>query len=99
LPLLYLVYFALANALVVHLGTLVSAFASRPHLRPTLGLAIAGVFAPAFVPIVVFVTYPLWTEPVTVPWLVVPVGLGPLMHGIALAKLAAPAGDLAGERP
>ncbi len=98
LPLLYLVYFALANTLVLYLGTLVSAFAGRRRGRAPLALAIAGVFAPAIVPVVVLVTYPLWTEPVSVPWFVVPIGLWPVLHGIALLQLAAHPSDVA-ERP
>jgi hypothetical protein len=99
LPLLYLVYFALANALVLYLGTLVSAFVSRHHMRPQLALAIAGVFAPAIVPIVVLVTYPLWTEPVSVPWFIVPIGLWPVLHGTPLLRLATPAADASGATP
>jgi len=89
LPLLYLVYFALANAIVLYVGTLISAFASHQELRPQLALALAGVLAPAVVPVVVMVTYPLWTEPVSAPWFVLPIGILPVMHGMALLKLAA----------
>ena len=96
LPLLYTVYFALANALVLYIGTLVSAFVSRRELRPMLALALAGVVAPALVPIAVLVTYPLWTEPVSVPWFIMPVGLWPLLHGLALVRLSDASADGAG---
>ena len=89
LPLLYIVYFALANALVLYIGTLVSALVNAERLRPHVALALTGVVAPAVVPIVVLVTYPLWTEPVSVPWFVLPIGLWPLLHGVALLRLSA----------
>lgn len=96
LPLLYLVYFALANALVLYIGTLVSAFVSRRELRPTLALALAGVTASAVVPITVLVTYPLWTGPVPVPWFIVPVGIWPLLHGLAIVRLSDASADAGG---
>ncbi len=93
LPLLYLVYFALANTIVLYVGILISAFASHQRLRPQLALALAGVLAPAVVPVVVMVTYPLWTEPVSAPWFVLPIGILPVLHGMALVSLAASPSD------
>jgi hypothetical protein len=88
LPLLYIVYFALANALVLYIGTLVSALVNAERPRRHVALALGGVVAPAVVPIAVLVTYPLWTEPVSVPWFVLPIGLWPLLHGVALVRLS-----------
>lgn len=93
LPLLYLVYFALANTIVLYIGTLISAFVSHQRLRSQLAFALAGVLAPAVVPVVVMVTYPLWTEPVSAPWFVLPIGILPVLHGVALVKLAASQSD------
>lgn len=90
LTLLYIVYCALANALLVYMGTLTSALVSGHRFRPQIALALTGALVPAAVAIVVFVTYPLRTEPVSVPWFIVPMGLWPLLHAIALVKLAEP---------
>jgi hypothetical protein len=45
---------------------------------------------PAGVAIAVLVTYPLRTEPVSVPWFIVPMGIWPVLHAIALVKVAEP---------
>ena len=76
LPLLYLVYFALANILVLYIGTLISAFVSHQRLRSAAGIRTRRRVGSAVVPVVVMVTYPLWTEPVAAPWLIVPIGSG-----------------------
>jgi hypothetical protein len=88
LPLLYLVYCAIANAALLYMGTLASALVSGQRFRPQVALALAGAMVPAIVVIAVLVTYPLRTEPVSVPWFIVPIGVWPLLHAIALVKLA-----------
>jgi hypothetical protein len=87
LPLLYLVYCALANALLVYAGSLVSALVSGERFRPQVVAALIAILASGSIVISVFVTYPLRTEPVSVPWLILPLGLWPVLHGVAFVKL------------
>lgn len=98
LPLLYLVYFALANALLLYAGALVSALVTGQRFRPQVVAALAAILASAGIVIAVLVTYPLRTEPVSVPWFILPVGLWPVLHGIAFVRLARPAAE-AGAAP
>jgi hypothetical protein len=63
LPLLYLVYFAVANALLLYIGSLVSGLVSGERPRPQVMLALAAVLASALIAIGIIVTYPLRTEP------------------------------------
>src|SRR5262245_29884755 len=83
LPLLYIVYCAIANALLLYMGTLASALVSGQRFRPQVALALGGALVPAVVVIAIFVTYPLRTEPVSVPWFIVPIGVWPVLHAIA----------------
>jgi hypothetical protein len=87
LPLLYLVYCALANALLIYAGSLVSALVSGQRFRPQVAAALAAILASGGIVVAVLVTYPLRTEPVSVPWFVLPVGLWPVLHGIAFVRL------------
>jgi hypothetical protein len=93
LPLLYIVYCAIANAVLLYMGTLASALVSGQRFRPQVALALAGALVPAVVVIAILVTYPLRTEPVSVPWFIVPIGVWPVFHAIALVKLAPPAAE------
>ena len=87
LPLLYLVWCALANALLIYAGSLVSALVSGERFRPQVVAALAAIVGSGGIVIAVLVTYPLRTEPVSVPWFILPVGLWPVLHGLAFIKL------------
>jgi hypothetical protein len=92
LPLLYLVYCALANALLLYVGTLASALVSGHRFRPQVALALAGALLPGGITIAILVTYPLRTEPVSVPSFIVPIALWPVLHAIAFVKVTPPDG-------
>ena len=85
LPLLYLVYFALANALLLYTGSLVSLLVSGQRSRPQVTLALAGIIGSSIIAIGIIVTYPLRTEPVSAPWFILPMGLWPL-SGLAFIR-------------
>ena len=86
LPLLYLVYCALANAILLYVGSLVAAFASRRGSRPQLVVALAAIAPAALIAVAILVTYPLRSEPVSAGWLILPIGLWPPVTGIALVR-------------
>jgi hypothetical protein len=86
LPLLYLVYFALANAMLLYVGSLVSVLVNGERPRPQVVLALAAILACAVAAVGVIVTYPLRTEPVSAPWLILPLALWPLLSGLAFAR-------------
>ena len=90
LPLLYLVYCALANVLLLYAGALVTALVAGQRSRMQVILALVAILASAVIAITVLVTYPLRTEPVSVPWFILPLGLWPLLSGIAFVRLASP---------
>ncbi len=87
LPLLYIVYCALANAILLYAGSLVSALVSGQRFRPQVLLALGAIVGSGATTIAVLVTYPLRTEPVSAPWFIVPLGLWPLLHAIAFVRL------------
>jgi hypothetical protein len=82
LPLLYLVYCALANALLLYAGVLVSVLATRDRPRRQTLAALAAILGSGGIVIAILVTYPLRTEGVSVPWFILPIGLWPVLHAI-----------------
>jgi hypothetical protein len=83
LPLLYLVYCALANALLLYIGSLVAALAGERRPRRQLLLALGGVVGSSAIGILVLVSYPLLVEPLSPIWLVLPIALLPILTGLA----------------
>ena len=90
LPLLYLVYCTIANALLLYVGTLVSALVSRRRPRAQVTLALAAILVSSIVAIGVNVAYPLIVGPISAPWFILPMGLWPVLSGIAFVGLAGP---------
>ncbi|HEY0303198.1 MAG TPA: hypothetical protein VGC36_17760, partial [Rhizomicrobium sp.] len=88
LPLLYLVYCVLANAILLYLGSLVAALSSRRGSRRQLGLGLAAIAASSAPAVAILVTYPLRSEAVSATWLIAPLALWPLLTGIALLRVA-----------
>lgn len=87
LGLLYLVYFALANALLLYAGSLVAALVTARRPRLQVGLALAAVLGSSGVGVLVLIAYPLMTEPIAPAWLILPVALMPLLSGYAFVGL------------
>lgn len=90
LPLLYFVYCASANAILLYAGALVSALATGRHFRPQVAVALAAIVGSCATVIAVLVTYPLHTEPISAPWFIVPMALWPVVHGFAFVRLVPP---------
>ncbi len=87
-PLLYFVYCALANAILLYAGSLVSALVTGQRFRPQVAAMLAAILGSGATAIAVLVTYPLHTEPISAPWFIVPLGLWPVLHGLAFVRLA-----------
>lgn len=87
LALLYVVYFALANAALLYAGSLVAALVVRRRSRAQLAVALAAVVLAAAPGALVLVVYPLMTEPIAPAWMLVPVLLLPLVSGVAFVAL------------
>lgn len=94
-PLLYFVYCALANAILLYAGALVSALVTGQRFRPQVAVALAAILGSCATVIAVLVTYPLHTEPISAPWFIVPMGLWPVVHGFAFVRLAPPDAEVA----
>ena len=94
-PLLYFVYCALANAILLYAGALVTALVTGRRFRPQVAVALAAIFGSCATVLVVLVTYPLHTEPISAPWFIVPIGLWPVVHGIAFVRLVPPSTEAA----
>jgi hypothetical protein len=88
LALLYVVYFALANAALLYAGSLVAALVVRRRPRAQLAVALAAVLLAAAPGAVVLIVYPLMTEPIAPAWMLLPVLLLPLLSGVAFVALA-----------
>jgi hypothetical protein len=94
LPLLYFVYCASANAILLYAGALVSALVTGRRFRPQVAVALAAIVGSCATVIAVLVTYPLHTEPISAPWFIVPMGLWPVIHGFAFIRLVPPAAEV-----
>jgi hypothetical protein len=90
LPLLYLVYFALANALLLYAGSLVGALVTERRSRLQLAIALAAVVGSSALGALVLVTYPLMAEPIAPAWLILPVALMPILSGVAFVAIPDP---------
>jgi hypothetical protein len=96
LVLLYVVYFALANAALLYAGSLVAALVVRRRPRAQLALALAAVVLAAAPGALVLLVYPLMTEPIAPAWMLLPVLLLPLVSGLAFIALEPERGASAG---
>jgi hypothetical protein len=96
LPLLYLLYCAIANALLLYVGSLVTVLFARWRPRRDAALARGAVLVAASVAIGVNVAYPLFVQPISAAVLILPMAVWPLVTGIAFAGVR-PAADE--ERP
>jgi hypothetical protein len=93
LALLYVVYFALANAALLYGGSLVAALVVRRRPRAQLVVALAAVLLAAAPGAVVLIVYPLMTEPIAPAWMLLPVLLLPVLSGVAFVALTPRSGD------
>lgn len=87
LPLLYTVYFFLANALLLYVGGIVYGLIERTREREPLWLALAGLLSSSAVWVAIMVTYPLLRRPISPAWMISPLVLMPALTGVAFLRL------------
>jgi signal transduction histidine kinase len=87
-PLLYVVYLLLANAIFLYLGALASGFsgATPQAARAGLGRALAGLLAVVLLPAMIFLIYPILQRSISPFVLVGPLVLFPLLTVTALPR-------------
>jgi hypothetical protein len=96
LPLLYLLYCGIANALLLYVGSLATALIMRRRPRRRTALALGAVLVAASVAIGVNVAYPLLVQPISAAVLILPMAVWPLATAVAFADGRPPADE---ERP
>lgn len=89
LPVLYTVYFFLANALLLYVGGIVYALIERTRERRPLWLALAGLLSSSGVWVAILVAYPLLRRPISPAWMLSPLVLMPVLTAAAFLGLPA----------
>ena len=86
-PLLYVMYLLLANAIFLYLGALAMGFpAAESEARGGLRWALAGALAVVVLPAMIFLVYPILRQSISPTVLVGPLALFPLLTASALAR-------------
>jgi hypothetical protein len=86
LPLLYALYFLVANGVLLYAGSLTVALIGGVRPRRPLLLALAGMVTSSLTTVAVSVTYPLLQRPISPLWIVGPWLLFPALTGVALLR-------------
>ena len=90
LPLLYLLYFLVANSALMYVGRLVLALIEG--VRPTrpIVLALTAVVGSSLIAAAILVTYPLLKRPISPAWMLGPLLLFPALTGVAFLRFPTP---------
>ena len=91
LPLLYTVYFLVANAALLNVGALVLGLVDGARPREPIVLGLAGVLGSCLIAATVIATYPLLQRPISPGWAFGPLLLLPILEGIAFVRFPLPA--------
>jgi hypothetical protein len=91
LPLLYTVYFFMANAVLVNVGALVFGLIDGVEPRRPIVLALAAVLGSSLIAAAIVATYPLLQQPISPAWVFGPLLLLPLLEGLAFVRFPSPA--------
>ena len=91
LPLLYTVYFFMANGVLLNVGALVFGLIDGVEPRQPIVLALVGVVGACLLAAVVVATYPLLQRPISPAWVFGPLLLLPILEGVAFLRFPSPA--------
>jgi len=91
LPLLYIVYVLIANAMLLYVGGLVLAMIDGLRPLAPLVLALGAVVGTCVLVATTLVAYPLMQRPISPIWLLAPLLLNPLLTGVAFLRYPRPA--------
>ena len=92
LPLLYTVYFFMANGVLVNVGALVFGLIDGVQPRQPIVLALMGLLGSSLLAASIVATYPLLQRPISPAWVFGPLLLLPLLEGIAFLRFPIPTG-------
>jgi hypothetical protein len=90
LPLLYLLYFLVANSALVYVGRLVLALIEGVRPAEPILLALGAVVGSSLIAAAILVTYPLLKRPISPAWMLGPLLLFPALTGVAFLRFPAP---------
>jgi len=90
LPLLYLLYFLVANSALMYVGRLVLALIEGVRPTQPVLLALAAVVGSSLIAAAILVTYPLLKRPISPAWMLGPLLLFPALTGFAFLRFPAP---------
>jgi hypothetical protein len=91
LPLLYTVYFFMANAVLLNVGSLVFGLIDGVEPREPVVLALVGLLGSSLVAAAIVATYPLLQRPISPAWVFGPLLLLPVLEGLAFVRFPSPA--------
>ena len=86
LPLLYSMYFLIANAAILCLGALVVGLLDGVQPRQALVLSLAAMLGSCLIAAAVLSTYPVLQRPLSPVWFLGPLLLFPLLEGFAFVR-------------
>ncbi len=90
LPLLYLLYFLVANSALMYVGRLVLALIEGVRPAQPILLALAAVVGSSLIAAAILVTYPLLKRPISPAWMLGPFLLFPALTGVAFLRFPVP---------
>jgi len=90
LPLLYTVYFLMANGVLLNVGALVSGLIEGLEPRRPVALALAAVLGSSLLAAAIVVSYPLLQRPISPAGVFGPLLLLPVLEGIAFIRFPTP---------
>jgi hypothetical protein len=90
LPLLYLLYFLVANSALMYVGRLVLALIEGVRPARPIVLALAAVVGSSLIAAAILVTYPLLKQPISPVWMLGPLLLFPALTGVAFLRFPQP---------
>jgi hypothetical protein len=91
LPLLYTVYFFMANGVLLNVGALVFGLIDGVEPREPIVLALVGVVGSSLLAAAIVATYPLLQRPISPAWVFGPLLLLPILEGVAFLRFPSPA--------
>lgn len=91
LPLLYILYFLIANAALLSLGALIVGLLDGVRPREPVLLALAALLGSCLLTGAILTTYPLLQRPLSPVWFIGPLLLLPVLQGIAFVRFPSPA--------
>jgi len=91
LPLLYTVYFLMANGVLLNVGALLTGLLDGVEPRQPVILGLLAILGSSLIAASIVATYPLLKQPISPGWAFGPLLLLPVLEGVAFLRYPAPA--------